>query len=337
MTLVDVLISSKESTFGGGERIMIDLYEFLQIRGFQIKISVPKEASYLESLFGAERLTTPRWKLRKNNSVLIANDFDSLRELARFKWKKKMFICHGPWELTNKKKMFLRATRTEVYFVSSYVRAFANRGFKLNSRKIHDLNYLPRGSFYESRTQESQKFARETLGIPSEGTYIGAHSRCHPSKRLELFVESVRLAGYTPILSLTGKNDSLESRRIFEKLDKLAQSKNLLLFEDIDPALFLRATDYYLSTSDRETLGVSLMEACAMRVPIVTTAKGGTQDFLFNNINCVKVFSDSAKQIAEALGKVELLSSKSSRSFPLKKGPIFESSAFGELLESLSG
>ena len=287
-----VFMATSESGFGGGERIFLDLFEFLQKEGHLVSCYVPKGSALGKIIDSSNLVSQLRDIPDLSDQIVIANDFHILYKMTLRRRKKTIFICHGPWQLTEKMKIYLKMARIDVFFVSTYVMSFSKKGVSLKSNRIHSLMYKPGERFFIKHSASERILAREFLQLPLDQIIVCTHSRYHSSKKLEIFLEVVLEAGMVPLLSMVGGARTSDETELEEKLKSRFNGNQVFLYSDVDPIKLFLASDIYLSTSELETLGVSLMEACAFGLPIVTSAKGGPHDFLFDGINCFKVDND---------------------------------------------
>lgn len=68
----------------------------------------------------------------------------------------------------------------------------------------------------------------------------------------------------------------------------------------------LASCDVYCSPSPYETFGVSVVEAMASGIPVVTVNSGGVSDYLLDEVNGYLVAPDNIEQFAEAIEKALL-------------------------------
>lgn len=127
------------------------------------------------------------------------------------------------------------------------------------------------------RDEEAAARTRAELGIPAGAPVIGSVAVFRPAKRLDLWLEVARavldrrpdahfvLVGYGPL------DEEVRRRRRELGLEERVH----LPGSQSDVRRFLSAMDVYLMSSDFEGLPVALLEAMAMRLPVVVTSVGG--------------------------------------------------------------
>lgn len=149
-----------------------------------------------------------------------------------------------------------------------------------------DLTYLPLAidTFSFSRPSISQQDwkLREGVGKSKIVLYV---ARLVPSKNLPLFLEVARrvIDRYSgPVVFIVaGGGGELESLK--RLADGLRVSGKILWIGSrygTDWVDLYQASDIYLSTSDYEGFGLTLVEAMAAGKPVVSTAVGGTVDIV---------------------------------------------------------
>ena len=87
-----------------------------------------------------------------------------------------------------------------------------------------------------------------------------------------------------------------------EEIRKLQLSNAVIMNGETDRVdLKLNEADIYVMSSDYEGLPVSVLEAMACGLPIVTTAAGGTIDIVSDGINGIVVDIGECEQLAQAM------------------------------------
>lgn len=141
--------------------------------------------------------------------------------------------------------------------------------------------------------------AKEALGIPHDSILLGAVGRLSPEKGFDLLIQAVGLlkAGKQNLYAVIA-GEGPERRSLEQLIGRLGlQTKVRLLEYHRDPIEVYEALDIYVLSSRREGLPNVVLEAMAMRVPVVATSVAGMPRLLRNCQNGVLV----------APGKVESL------------------------------
>ncbi len=117
----------------------------------------------------------------------------------------------------------------------------------------------------ESRTREQM---REKLGL-SDNFVVGFHGRLSREKNIDMLYKAFKLVKiHIPNAKLLVIGDGPE-RKV------LSKNKNIILTGFVpNPEKYLRAMDVYVLPSKTETTGLSLMEAMACGLPVISSAVG---------------------------------------------------------------
>ncbi len=113
-------------------------------------------------------------------------------------------------------------------------------------------------------------------------------------------VDSIRKKGVDLELVLLGEG---EERKNLEELVKHLNAEGYVFMPGIKRNVkeYLSESDIYLSASRTEGLPLSILEAMACGLPIVSTCAGGVQDIVFNNQNGYVVDIEDKKGYENAL------------------------------------
>ena len=181
----------------------------------------------------------------------------------------------------------------KVIAVSSSVAESMRRVF-VSSRQIEViLNGIDLSSFRdELQTDE----LRASLGIPPEMPVIGAVGRLDIQKAHERLIEAAKKitdAGQDAFYIIAG--EGVERPRLESLIRELGLSAKVLLpgyQSDIRP--YLAMMDVFVLPSRREGTPMALLEAMAMRKPVVATAVGGVPDVLTDGIDGIMLPENGA-------------------------------------------
>ena len=152
---------------------------------------------------------------------------------------------------------------------------------------------------------------RASLGIPRDrivGVYTG---RLVSTKGLPLLLRSwVNIKNKYPdaLLMLVGAGgegiqNCEDELRTFVNNNSLGRS---VLFtgsvNNVDE--YLKASDFFIFPTEREAFGISIIEALACRLPVITTATGGIRDIVTDSKNAIVVPVDDGHALTLAIEKV---------------------------------
>jgi glycosyltransferase involved in cell wall biosynthesis len=187
-----------------------------------------------------------------------------------------------------------------VVAVSSSVAESMRRVLISSSR----IEVIPNGidlSVFKDSQQNSE--LRASLGIPPGVPVIGAVGRLDIQKAHERLIEAARKvtdAGEDAIYLIVG--EGVERPRLESLVRNLGLSDRVFLpgyRSDIKP--FLAIMDLFVLPSRREGTPMALLEAMAMRKPVVATAVGGVPDVLTDGIDGIMLPESGVGGLSDAL------------------------------------
>jgi glycosyltransferase involved in cell wall biosynthesis len=144
---------------------------------------------------------------------------------------------------------------------------------------------------------------RQSLDPFRDGVVIVCASRLVPRKRIDILLEAVSLvikkhpSCKCLIVGSGPSEEQLRARSI--ELGLSAAVSFTGFAEDVRP--YLEMSDVYVSSSDREGLGVSVIEAMAYRLPCIVTNIAGHNEVVSHGDNGLLVTPGSAEALAEAI------------------------------------
>jgi glycosyltransferase involved in cell wall biosynthesis len=147
------------------------------------------------------------------------------------------------------------------------------------------LNGIDPDVFIRDESRDVQ--ARRALGIPAETIAIGAVGRLAPQKRFDLVIDAVarlRERGRNVVLLIAGGGDLRPALEAQARRLGLGEHCRLLGHTN-DVIALHHALDLLVQASDYEGTPNAVLEAMAMRTPIVATAAGGTGQLIVDGIH----------------------------------------------------
>lgn len=202
--------------------------------------------------------------------------------------------------LASKMEYFTRKWNQHYIAISQSIKqVLINEGIKPEQISLihHGIN-LKAYHILEEQTQ-----IRQSLSLPENAFVLGTVSRLVPIKGLQNLIEALAIiSDKIPNLHWLAVGDGPEK----ETLLQLAKSKGI---EDQvhfigfrkDVPRCLKAMDIYVSTSYSEGFGLSVIEAMAAKVPVISTPVGGISDFLVDRINGLAIPSKQPYEIARCI------------------------------------
>jgi glycosyltransferase involved in cell wall biosynthesis len=148
---------------------------------------------------------------------------------------------------------------------------------------------------------EARRRAREELGIPESAWVVGTVGRLSPEKDQSLLIDAM-----TPLLDaerqLVIVGDGPERESLHLRIAATWKSAFVhMTGARADAENLLAAFDVFALTSRSEGLPLVLLEAMAMRLPVVSTSVGGVPDLVEHGVTGFLVPPRDKKALAEQL------------------------------------
>jgi glycosyltransferase involved in cell wall biosynthesis len=147
---------------------------------------------------------------------------------------------------------------------------------------------------------------KERLNIPLEAPVIGTISRLDPVKGNQYFIASLPdIVKTFPSLKVFIVGDGSERRKLERRVKKLGLSENVIFTGECkDVRWILSIFDICVLSSLNEGMGICLLEAQALGVPIVATKVGGIPDVVRDGVTGILVPPRNPKVMADAIIKL---------------------------------
>src|SRR5262249_55039539 len=162
-------------------------------------------------------------------------------------------------------------------------------------------------------------FRRKTPYQPVElnaPVRLFACGRLHPGKRHDLLIRATRLLrdqGVDTRLVIAGEDADSGTGQFRRDLEVLVAELNLReevslpgAMSEVDIRRELESAHVFVLSSDTEALGIVLVEAMAMGVPVVTTDVGGTTELVCDGENGLAVPPGDPAAIAAAIRRIAI-------------------------------
>ncbi|MBN2119682.1 MAG: glycosyltransferase family 4 protein [Candidatus Omnitrophica bacterium] len=147
---------------------------------------------------------------------------------------------------------------------------------------------------------------KKKLGLPLDCPVIGTVTRFEPVKANRYFIDSLpRVVEKFPNIKVLLAGEGSQRRDLQRRVENLSLSNNVIFMgmrKDIPQVL--RVMDLFVLSSLNEGLGICLLEAQAMGLPVVATAVGGVPEVVKDGITGILVNARDPKALAEAIIKI---------------------------------
>mgnify|MGYP000851385388 FL=1 len=187
-----------------------------------------------------------------------------------------------------------------------YERAAQRDVFRRYRKKMLPFVYnrMPQ---YPDCSAEEKRALRKELNLPENariGIYVG---RVTKEKGLSYLVDALKQmdACWPPELCLliVGNGDYLQEMQ--SECAALQHAKRVIFaWQQEQIQKYLNASDFFLSPSLHENLSISILEACAAKLPCLVTDVGGNSEIIENGKNGLMIKPYSAKAIVDGIKKM---------------------------------
>ena len=326
---------------GGAQRYVYDLATSKLALNYQVTVAIGKSVSRtLVGKLQAQNIKVIELK-HLSRSISPIDDFKSLSEVKKLYQETKPDIVHlnstkagvigsiaagfnHPFKLIYtahgwvfnepinlvKKFIYLIAEkissviRNKIICVSDYDRRVA---IKYRVTKSDKLINIYNGIQPQLEKSLSKKESRAILGLPEDITIVGTIANLYATKGLEYFIKSIDWLVHkngNNIMAVVIGDGTLKDD-LTKLIKKYKLQKHFLLLGSKDNAhQYLRAFDVYISSSVKEGLPYSILEAMRSKVPVIATTVGGIPEMIENNTNGLLVPSKDSKALAKAILKI---------------------------------
>jgi glycosyltransferase involved in cell wall biosynthesis len=172
---------------------------------------------------------------------------------------------------------------TAIFAVSESIRGDLIR-MELDPRKIHTIHNAVDTNHFDPDSDQGRTPIRGQFGIPADAPLVGIAARMNPWKgQIELIGAASQLRQTYPDLHVMILGaDVPEIRADFERRAREGGIAGRVHFggfqQDVRP--FLREFDLFVHPSYGEPFGLSIVEAMAMRKPVIACGTGGVPEII---------------------------------------------------------
>jgi glycosyltransferase involved in cell wall biosynthesis len=203
---------------------------------------------------------------------------------------------------------------TRLVFVSEPLRRFFLGTGLLRSSMT---TVIPNGIDVDAYSRDGGSQLRGELGVGDEEFLVGALGNLRPAKAYDVLLRAAAILSS----SEPGYRFVVAGQWEGELADELTRLRDDLGLRDVvalagfraDAASVLAALDLYLLTSRSEGFSLSVVEAMASGLPIVSTRCGGPEQILADGVAGVLVPNGSSEAVAEAIAALRADPAKRAR------------------------
>jgi len=204
---------------------------------------------------------------------------------------------------------FVTLISTKSICVSRATRSMAKRLHIAPDFKLATIcNGIDHAKYIEARLRSRRGFFRAKLNIPEDHVLIGSTGRLAPQKDYPTLIKAfAKLPMFVPAkkLSLAIAGEGPDHQKLCTLATSLGVKDSVHLpgFIDDIPG-FLSALDIFVSTSLREGLSISLLEAMAAELPIVASSIRPNAELIASGQEGLLVSPGSATETASAVAEL---------------------------------
>ncbi len=142
-----------------------------------------------------------------------------------------------------------------------------------------DARVITHGVDFAPATNRQIAAARARLGLTARHKIVLTVNHLHPRKRIDLFIDTIAQLKQPAVGLIVGKGpeqDALKAQVAGLGLDERIIFAGFVAEDEL--AAIYGLADVYLHTGKQESFGLSVIEALALGVPVVSVDEGGPRD-----------------------------------------------------------
>lgn len=299
-------------SWGGLEIYVLKTCKELQLRGHEVRIlcspnsnivkyspdfdieSIPiLKKSFVSSIFSLKKFL----KLLQPDVIHTHLSHDLWRIVPALKSagvNSKLILSKCLESGVSKKDIFHRYIYNKLdrlVVVSNFIKENVLQTCPVNKTKIELIHDAVNTDIFSSE-KYSKAEAKKHFNIPEDKIAVGLVGRMSPGKGHEDYIRAIRIIknnhSEENLLFLCAGNASWGEENYARSLHKLAHELNIhkdILFipHQADIAIVYSALDILVFPSHSESFGLTLIEAMAMKLPVIASNYGGVLDIVIHN------------------------------------------------------
>jgi L-malate glycosyltransferase len=326
-----ILQVSSASSFGGGERYLVDLANTLAARGHELYAALrpdsptathlrlpPKHLNFLplRNAIDAPSAQALANLVRKQKIEVIhahmARDYSLAAYAARRNPTTKFIVTrHVLFPLSRFHRRTLSQAAAVIAVSAAVGRQLDSQGLVPAERLAVIPNGIDVSRFDRAQSRLDRRALLASLRLPMESLLVGSIGELRKLKRHDDFIKAAAdLAEQFPLANFVVAGlDASPSREVRTQLERLILELNLSgrvhLLGWLDNAEELVcALDVFVSASETESFGLAIGEAMAAGTAVVSTATEGASELIEDRINGVLVPIGDVSQMRQAIASL---------------------------------
>ncbi len=193
---------------------------------------------------------------------------------------------------------YLNPNLAHIVSVSEAVRQHLINDVKISKDKVTTIYKGHNIAWY----QTPDKIDLQLLGVPEDAVVVGFAGNMRPVKGVDILIKALDHLPKTSKIHLLLIGDVRD--KTVEKLTALPQYKNRLTltgYRSDAPALISTCDIFVMPSIEREGLPRAVIEAMAMRLPVIVSDVGGMPEQVINNESGLVVPPSNPKKLAPAI------------------------------------
>ena len=323
-----ILQISSASSFGGGERYLVDLANTLSARGHEVYAALRPNSPVatalrlpphqLKTLTLRNALDAPSAQAlsslvkQKQIDVVhahIARDYSLAAYAARCNPSTRFFVTRHVLFRLNR---FHRRTLSQAARVIAVSSAVGRHLQEQNLVPSERIVVIPNGVDFARLNRARAALDRNSffakLRIPNDSQLIGSLGELRTLKRHDDFIKAAAIVAkqFPQARFIVAGVDTSQSGEVRQQLKHMVHELDLrdrvqLLGWLDDVAELLCGLDIFVSASETESFGLAIAESMAVERPVVATATEGASELIQNQISGLLVPIGDVERMAEAI------------------------------------
>lgn len=316
---------------GGAERVMLQTAQYLRRQGHGISVinidprfyeMMPlfEEAGIRITNIPMTGLLAPFGFIRlcifinKQNTDIVLAHLPVAGVAARLSgWLTNRPVLYVEHSIVSSYRFVTRLLNRMTYRLNSAVIAVSNaveRSINQTCKRsdLPAIHVIPNGIDYDivRHAITDAQMIRRKLGIADDSFVFGTVASLRPVKRVDLLIHaferlSVRFPGIR--LLIVGGGDQMEPLK--DLVMSLGLNHMVIFTGWQEHALpYMAAMDTYVICSEWEGLPLALLEAMALKKPVIASAVGGITDVIYDGINGLLIPADDKRALLAAMEKL---------------------------------